>query len=133
MPNVRRFGLALALVLAGCYAWPSRRVSDIRTPGPAVRVLTNGGMRAAVLEGAAAVGDSVIGRLSRVDTLHVSGWATLQAGSGERTAIPVAAITRLQIRELDQRRTFAPLAVLGGVALLVGAIAAMLPPTVGYP
>ena len=130
---MRRFGLALVLVLTGCYAWPSRPVSDIGTPGPTIRVLTNGGMRAAVLEGAAAVGDSVIGRLSRVDTLHVGGWATLQAGSGERTAIPVAAITRLQIRELDQRRTFAPLAVLGGVALLVGAIAAMLPPTVGYP
>jgi hypothetical protein len=96
-------------------------------------VLTDGGVRAAVLDGAAAVGDSVIGRLSRVDTLHMSGWATLRAGSGERTAIPVAGITRLQIRELDQRRTLAPLVVLGGVALFVGAIAAMLPPTAEYP
>ena len=124
---MRRVGLALVLVLAGCYAWPSRHVSDIGTPGPTIRVLTNGGLRAAVLDGAAAVGDSVIGRLSRVDTLHVSGWATVRAGSGERTAIPVAAITQLQIRELDGRRTFAPLVLLGGVVLLLAALAAMLP------
>ena len=124
---MRRFGLALVLVLAGCYAWPSRHVSDIGTPGPTIRVLTNGSLRAAVLESAAAVGDSVIGRLSRVDTLHASGWATLRAGSGERTAIPVAAIAQLQIREIDQRRVAIPLVFLAGAALLGVAIVTMMP------
>jgi hypothetical protein len=116
---VRRALVALVLSLPGCHSWPSRRMSEIGTTGRTIRVVTDDGLRRAVLEGATVVGDSVIGRLTEVDTLRGDGWTQLRPGTGERTAIAMSAVTRVEVRELDQRRTSAPLVVLGAAALLL--------------
>jgi hypothetical protein len=71
-----------------------------------------------VLESARVVGDSVIGRLVSTDTLGAEGWARLRPGTNERTAIAVSAITRVEVRQLNKRRTLAPLALLGVAAVV---------------
>jgi hypothetical protein len=113
------------MALCGCYSWRSRPVSEIGT-GATVYVVTDGRVRRAMLEGAAvSLGESVVGRLARLDTLRHDGWATLRRGAGERTAIPPSSITRVDRRELDKRRTYAPVIVVGGVAALVLLIGAL--------
>ena len=111
------------LVLAGCHAWPSRPVSEIGSAGRTIRVVTDNGTRRAVLEGAVVAGDSVSGRVTALDTLRADGWAPLQASGGERMVIPTSAITRIEVRELDKRRTYAPLVVIGVAAALVALVA----------
>ena len=73
------------------------------------------------------VGDSVVGRLNQIDTLQVNGWARLHPGDGRRTAIPVSRIVRLEVRELDGRRSFGWLVPIVGLVALLAAFAAMLP------
>ena len=76
-----------------------------------------------MLEDATVVGDSVIGRLVESDSLVGQRWVRLPSAAGERVAIAVSGIGRVEVRELDKRRTYAPLIVLGitaGVTLLFG-------------
>ena len=101
------------------HTWPTRPVSEIGTAGRTIRVVTADGRRRTVLEDATLIGDGVIGRLVQSDTLRAGGWATLRRGEAERTAIPHSSITRVEQRELDKRRAYVPLIVLGGVAALV--------------
>lgn len=128
---MRRHRVVLVLLVSGCHAWRTRPASEIGDVGRTIRVSTDSGRRAAVLEQARVVADSVVGRLARIDTLRMDGWAPLRRGNGERTAIPIAAITRVDVRELDKRRTYVPLMVLGatvGLVLLVAvSIALSLP------
>jgi hypothetical protein len=115
----------LALALCGCYSMRTRPASEISV-GSTVYVVTDVGVRRSLLEGAALSGDSVVGRLTRLDTLRSDGWATARQLAGERTAIPLSSITRVEHRELDKRRTYAPLIVLGGAAAFLLLIAAAL-------
>jgi hypothetical protein len=131
---MRRAHVALVLALSGCHTWPSRAATNMGAPGRTIRVVTDDGRRRAVLEGAALVGDSVIGRLAETDTLGTEGWARLRPGTGDRTAIAVSAITRVEVRELDKRRTYAPLVVLGvaTAVLVLLAVAAVATLGAGY-
>jgi hypothetical protein len=110
--------VALALALAACHEWPSRPVGNLGTGGRTIRIVTADGRRRVVLESARVVGDSVIGRLVSTDTLGAEGWARLRPGTNERTAIAVSAITRVEVRQLNKRRTLAPLALLGVAAVV---------------
>ena len=116
---------AVALVLIGCHTWATRPVSKIK-PGQTVRVVTDHGRRRAVLEEAAVAGDSVVGRLATVDTLRRSEWVPLGPGEGERTAIAVSAITRVERREMKGYIWKAPMPVRVGVFALLAALLGLL-------
>ena len=64
-----------------------------------------------MLEGATVTSDSIVGRLTHTDTLRGGRFARLRAADGQRSAIPVSAIVRVERREIDITRTLAPLAV----------------------
>ena len=122
--SMRRAYVLLALALSACHSWPSRPAGYLGVGGRTIRVVTNGGLRRIVLEDAALVGDSLIGRHTETDTLRVAGWERVRVGSGDRSAIASAAVTRVEVRELNKQRTFAPLALLGiAAAVTVSAIA----------
>ncbi len=93
-------------------------VSDLGAASRTIRVVTNDGRRRTVLEGATLVGDSVVGRNAGADTLGSKGWAPLGARTGERAAVAVSAVTRVEVRELDKRRTFGPVALVGIAAVV---------------
>lgn len=83
------------------------------------------GRRRAVLEDATAVGDSVIGRLVRTDSLVGQSWERLRSAAGQRAAIAVSRIRRVEVRELDKSGTYAPLIVIGiaaGATLVVAVL-----------
>jgi hypothetical protein len=110
--------ITAAFALSACHAWPSRPVSELGSARRTVRVVTSSGRRRTVLENAALVGDSVVGRLAATDTLGSEGWTPLRAGTGEQAAIAVSAVTRVEVRTLDKRRMFGPIAILGIAAVV---------------
>ena len=122
-----RWVAPLALVLLGCHNWPTRQLNEIGA-GQTVRVVTDDGRRRAMLEGATVVDDSVVGRLAALDTLGRHQWAPLGSATGERTAIAVSAITRVERRELDKRRSVSAFVYLIPFAVLLAAFASMTAP-----
>jgi hypothetical protein len=126
MRGVRRVGV-LALLVSSCHTWPSRPLAVVNPGANTIRVVTDGGRVRTVLDRGMVVGDSVVGRLNQIDTLQVNGWARLHPGDGRRTAIPVSRIVRLEVRELDGRRTFGWLVPIVVLVALLAASVAMLP------
>lgn len=126
MRGLRRV-VVFGLVLSGCHAWPSRPLAVVQPGASTIRVVTDSGRVRTVLDRGMVVGDSVVGRLNQIDTLQVNGWARLHPGDGRRTAIPVSRIVRLEVRELDGRRSFGWLVPIVGLVALLAAFAAMLP------
>ena len=129
-PALRAAGVSrvvVLLLLSGCHVWPSRPLAVVGSGASTIRVVTDSGRVRAVLDGAAPVGDTVVGRLVQTDTLYANGWAVLRPGDGGRTAIPVSRIVRLEVRELDGRRTFGWLLPIAGFVVLLAGLASMLP------
>jgi hypothetical protein len=127
---MNRWSLSLVpLLLAGCYRYAGVPVGGVPPAGGAVRVTLADsartalapqiGVAGAVLQGEVAAAPDTAGWLALAVTQVTRTNGVDEFWRGERVRVPVAALTRMEVRRFDRRRTALLAAGLaGGVALV---------------